>query len=96
MTKRIATTTGGIVSPRIKRFLGRSENAVRIQILTALIAYLLLALYRKAHGITKSLWHLLAELRATLFQRPGNEAEQYRRRRQRLAEISTRQAVLFA
>jgi IS4 transposase len=81
---------------KIKRFLGRSENAVRIQILTALIAYLLLALYRKTHGITKSLWHLLAELRATLFQRPGSEAEQYRRRREQLLELSTRQAVLFA
>jgi hypothetical protein len=35
-------------------FLGRSENAVRIQILCALIAYLLLALYRKAQGSTQS------------------------------------------
>src|SRR5262249_50178995 len=62
---------------KIKSFLGRTENAVRIQILTALIAYLLLATYRKKHGITTSLWHLLAELRTTLFQRPALEVEQY-------------------
>lgn len=80
---------------RIKRFLGRSENAVRIQILCALIAYLLLALYRKAQGITKSLWHLLAELRATLFQRPAVEAALERRRRQRLTEVLRRQPKLF-
>ncbi|MGI9273599.1 MAG: hypothetical protein ACR2PT_01895 [Endozoicomonas sp.] len=29
---------------KIKRFLGRSENAVKIQVLTAMIAYLLLRL----------------------------------------------------
>jgi putative transposase len=80
---------------RIKRFLGRSENAVRIQIVCALIAYLLLALYRKAHGITKSQWHTLAELRATLFQRPELEAAVERRRRQRLIELLQRQPKLF-
>ena len=80
----------------IKRFCGRSENAVRIQILTALISYLLLTLYRQAHGITKSLWDCLAELRATLFQRPSIEAAQYRRRRQQLHEFNSRQAGLFS
>src|SRR5262249_10605705 len=69
---------------------------VRIQILTALIAYLLLATYRKKHGITTSLWHLLAELRTTLFQRPALEVEQYRRRRERQLEMTSRQAALFA
>src|SRR5262249_26494448 len=81
---------------KIKSFLGRTENAVRIQILTALIAYLLLATYRKKHGITTSLWHLLAELRTTLFQRPALEVEQYRRRRERQLEMTSRQAALFA
>ena len=80
----------------IKRFCGRSENAVRIQVLTALISYLLLTLYRQAHGVTKSLWDLLSELRATLFQRPSVEAAQYRRRRQQLHELQSRQAGLFA
>ena len=81
---------------KIKRFLGRTENAVRIQILTALIAYLLLALYRKVRGFTGSLWSLLAEVRATLFQRPGIESVLYRRRRNALIEIASRQAGLFA
>ncbi len=81
---------------KVKRFLGRTENAVRIQILTALISYLLLALYRKTHGITHSLWELLAELRVTLFQRPSLEATRYRRRQEQLAEWSIRQPGLFA
>lgn len=81
---------------RIKRFLGRSENAVRIQILTALIAYLLLALYRHVQRYSGSLWTLLAEVRATLFQRPGIETALYRRRRDAQAELTSRQGGLFA
>lgn len=81
---------------RIKTFLGRSENAVRIQILTALITYLLLALYRKTENFTGSLWTLLSQVRATLFQRPAIEAEQYRRRKEDLAEFASRQGGLFA
>lgn len=81
---------------RIKRFLGRSENSVRIQILTALIAYLLLALYRKAQRYAGSMWMLLAEVRATLFQRPTIEAMRYRRRQDALREFASTQGVLFA
>jgi putative transposase len=59
---------------------------VRIQILCALISYLLLALYKKAHAFTGSLWMLLATARASLFQRPSLEVARDRRRReQRLA-----------
>jgi len=80
---------------RIKNFLGRNENSVRIQILTALITYLLLALYRKAQNYAGSLWILLAEVRATLFQRPAIEAERYRRRTDAMAEFTARQGGLF-
>jgi putative transposase len=80
---------------KIKSFLGRNEHSVRIQILTALIAYLLLAIYRKAQNYTGSLWILLAEVRATLFQRPAVEAERYRRRTETLAELAVRQGGLF-
>jgi putative transposase len=80
----------------IKRFIGRSENAVRIQILTALIAYLLLALYKRAHGLNASLWGILGELRATLFTRPHIEVMRYRRRREEQAEFALRQPGLFA
>jgi IS4 transposase len=81
---------------RIKRFLGRSEAAVRLQILTALIAYLLVALYRQATGQTETLWMVLSKVRATLFQRPGIEAEMRRRRKQRQHELALRQVDLFA
>jgi len=70
---------------KIKRFLGRTQNAVRIQILTALIAYLLVRLHAQAHGIKTSLWLWLSELSATLFQRPEIELHRHRRwRKQRL------------
>lgn len=81
---------------KIKTFLGRSETAVRIQVLTALIAYLLLALYREAHAIKHSLWNFLTEVRSTLFQRPSLEAHRDRRRREALAAFAARQPGLFA
>lgn len=80
----------------IKRFLGRNENAVRIQILTALIAYLLLALYKRTHGLSATLWGVLGEIRASLFTRPEIEAMRYRRRREAQAELALRQPGLFA
>lgn len=79
----------------IKRFLGRSENAVRIQILTALISYLLVVLYQKTHASTVSLWDCLCMVRATLFQRVVREDSTYRRRRRDQLEISLRQSSLF-
>lgn len=81
---------------KIKRFLGRSENAVRLQILCALIAYVLLALYRKAHGMTQSLWSVLAEFRATLFQRPSVEHALHRKRIEQNRMIASLQHHLFA
>jgi IS4 transposase len=81
---------------KIKSFLGRTENAVRIQILTALITYLLLAIYRKVQNYTGSLWILLAEVRATLFQNPSDAAERYQRRRKDEIEFASRQGGLFA
>lgn len=80
---------------RIKRFLGRTERAVRIQILTALIAYLLVALYARATRSTRSLWMLLSELRATLFQRPDLEGHRQRRWRAQRAWFHSRQTALF-
>jgi len=58
---------------KIKTFLGRSENAVKIQIYTALISYLLLQLYRQQHGITQSMMLCLVTFRSGLFQRPETE-----------------------
>ena len=81
---------------KIKSFLGRNENSVRIQIITALITYLLLAIYRKAQNYAGSLWILMAEVRATIFQRPSVEAERYPRRTEVLTEFAARQGGLFA
>ena len=75
---------------KIKRFLGRSENAVRIQVLTALIAYLLIDIFRRRHQIKTSLHLLVAELSVTLFQRHQTDkhvANRYRRRRMELEKI---------
>jgi IS4 transposase len=80
---------------RIKSFLGKSENAVRIQILTALIAYLLVALYAKQHALKKSLWMLFSELRSTLFQRVDTERHRHRRWREQRSRFYSQQTVLF-
>ena len=81
---------------RIKRFLGKSENAVRIQILTALIAYLLVALHATQHALKKSLWIILSELRSTLFTRPDLELHRHRRWREQRSRFHAQQTVLFA
>jgi putative transposase len=80
---------------RIKQFLGRSENAVRIQILTALISYLLVALFREQNSVKQSLWDCLCFIRATLFQRPDSEQSIYRRRRQEAQLAAEKQGCLF-
>lgn len=54
---------------RIKHFLGRSENAVRIQIAVALIAYLLIKLAKEATCISNSSLAFARLLRANLMQR---------------------------
>jgi hypothetical protein len=79
----------------IKRFLGRTPAAVRIQILTALIAYLLAVLHAQATGFKGSLWLFLSELRATLFQRPDLELQRHRRWRQRRFMHDLQQRPLF-
>jgi IS4 transposase len=80
---------------KIKAFLGRSENAVRIQILTALISYLLIALYKQRHALTETLWECLCLMRASLFQRPQTAAAVHRRRREEAALSAKLQPGLF-
>ena len=80
---------------QIGRFLGANENAVRIQLLTALIAYMLVLILKKATRFKGSLWMLLAELRACLFQRPRTEQSYWRRRRAAQARIAAVQPQLF-
>lgn len=80
---------------KIKKFFGRSENAVRIQVLTALICYLLVVLYKTRHGLTESLSQCLAIIRSTLFQRPQSEDSRYKKQRKRREELLDKQASLF-
>jgi putative transposase len=81
---------------KIKGFLGESETAVRTQLLTALIAYLLMAIAHQAGGAACSLWEALMTLRASLFQREKTEASHYQRSRERRRALAERQGVLFA
>lgn len=81
---------------RIKSFLGRSENAVRIQILTALIAYLLAALHVRANNLSTTLWLHFNELRATLFQRSQTELYRHRKWREARTLFELKQGSLFA
>lgn len=80
---------------QIRRFVGRSENAVRIQLLTALIAYMLVLLLQRETGSTSSMWMLLAELRHSLFQRQHTEQSWWRRKRAELDHIARVQPSLL-
>lgn len=79
---------------KIKKFLGHSENAVKVQIYTALIAYMLVQLYRQRNGIKESLYLCLVILRTGLFQRPDTERVVKERRRKRWHDINKIQEVL--
>ncbi len=80
---------------KIKRFLGRSENAVKIQLLIALTTYLLAYLYRQLSGSTQNLYLWMAELKSTLFQRSKLDYEMLKRRRQNKANFNNYQTELI-
>lgn len=80
---------------RIKKFFGESENAVRIQLLSALIAYLLVALQKARQQLPDTLWEVLAALRTGLFLRNQEEADRWRRKCQRQARFRALQPGLF-
>lgn len=54
---------------KIKKFFGRSLNAVHNQIVTALITYLLVMLYSQRHGLNYTLWENFGLISANLFNR---------------------------
>lgn len=81
---------------KIKKYLGRSENAVRIQIATAIISYLLLALYRHTKQLKLSMKETFVLLRTSLFQRQElGDYEKKRRRKKQQKEFLQRQGVLL-
>ena len=79
---------------KIRQFLGRSDNAVRTQLLVALITYLLAHRYRRLHGSKQTFYLWLSELKATLFQRPDLVEAVRKRRRKRDVDFSERQPAL--
>lgn len=79
---------------RLKKFLGRNENAVKIQIFTALISYLLVMIYKGRQGIEESLVLVLATLKTGLFQRPETDYVMARRHRERRKEYESLQGAL--
>lgn len=52
---------------KIKKFLGRSYNAVHTQIVAAMITYLLTMLYSQTHGLNYTLWENFGLISANLF-----------------------------
>ena len=53
---------------RLRAFLGRSENAVRIQVWSAICAYLLVAIAKKEHGLSQSLHQILQVISVSIFE----------------------------
>ena len=51
---------------RLKRFLGKSENAVKIQIVTAIITYILVQLFKNNFGDNRRLQLVLVWVRCNL------------------------------
>lgn len=80
---------------KIKTFLGTTENAVRIQVLTALISYMLVALYKQRHAVKMTLWECLVFVRETLFQRGDTEISRHRRQRRHREDLAKIQGCLF-
>ena len=53
---------------RLRAFLGRSENAVRLQVWSAICAYLLVAIAKKELNLPQSLHHILQVISVSAFE----------------------------
>lgn len=71
---------------KVKQFLGRSRNAVVLQIYAAIISYLLVWIHKRRAGVSTSLHLLLTELRCTLLERIGTERQRWYRQQRRLRQ----------
>lgn len=65
---------------KLKHYFGFSENAVRLQIYSALITYLLLQLYQRRSGDSGPISEFLILLTHSLFERPQNHLQREERR----------------
>jgi ISGsu1, transposase len=80
---------------KLKRFLGRSANAVKLQLLCAMMAYLLLKLYQQCTTHSNDSLHLLcARIAGGLFEREktmyGHYADIRRERREWIDRVQGR------
>ena len=66
---------------QLKRFFGRNANAVKLQLLCAMMAYLLLKLYQQSTRTYDSLHLLYARIAGRLFERPQTLYACYAQRR---------------
>lgn len=80
---------------KIKKFLGETENAIRIQLLTALISYLLIILKKATTCTTQPLREIVDELRTGLFHRHQQELSRWRKQRREVNFLETVQPGLF-
>lgn len=71
---------------KIKRFLGQSENAVKLQILTALITYLLLWIMHRNSDATTTMKIFVVSLVSLLFHPFEHERQRERRKRRKEAD----------
>lgn len=80
----------------LKRYLGFSENAVRIQIYSALITYLLMTVYLQRSDYKGSISELAIMLAHCLFERPDTHFFLQQRRRQQEEELrSIQKSIIF-
>ena len=54
---------------KIKKFWGESENAVRIQIYTAIIAYCMMAIVQKKMGVNRTIYEMLQLVSVSLTEK---------------------------
>ena len=66
---------------KLKYYFGCSENAVRLQIYSALLAFLLLHAYRRQSAATSSIYEFATHLAYSLFERPAALLKADERRR---------------
>ncbi|MCB1595754.1 MAG: IS4 family transposase [Gammaproteobacteria bacterium] len=79
---------------KLKTYFGQSENAIRIQIYTALISYLLMKLMQKASKGWSKLIDLQTWLQHGLFIKDSINTDYYRRRREKQMLIDKLQTTL--
>lgn len=78
---------------KIKNFLGENENAIKIQIFVAIIAYILAWMAYKMDGCKARFKDFMVTLRTHLFVRPQNPQNKRRRLLQQRLELQKKQQL---